>query len=77
MRQAAAAGTGFSRNLQAVCVEMVDAPITCSLLNHSVSFHAPAVRKKQKASITGPEWDDDKAAGFCHSCGFQFNVLIR
>jgi hypothetical protein len=56
---------------------MVDAPITCSLLNHSMSFHTPAVRKKQRASTSGPEWDEDKSAGFCHSCGFQFNVLIR
>ena len=56
---------------------MVDAPITCKLLSHSMACHPPAVNKKKKISETGPNWAEDKSAEFCQSCGFQFNFLIR
>lgn len=56
---------------------MVDAPITCKLLSHSMACHPPSVSKKKKISETGPNWAEDKSAEFCQSCGFQFNVLIR
>ena len=56
---------------------MVDAPITCKLLSHSMACHPPTVSKKKKISETGPNWADDKSAEFCQSCGFQFNFLIR
>ena len=35
---------------------MVDAPITCKLLSHSMACHPPAVNKKKKISETGPNW---------------------
>ena len=56
---------------------MVDAPITCKLLSHSMACHPPTVSKKKKISETGPNWAEDKSAEFCQSCGFQFNFLIR
>ena len=56
---------------------MVDAPITCQLLSHSIACHPPTVNKKKKISASGPTWAEDKSADFCQSCGFQFNVLIR
>lgn len=56
---------------------MVDQPITCKLLSHSMACHPPAVSKKKKISEVGPKWMEDKTAEFCESCGFQFNFLIR
>ena len=56
---------------------MVDAPITCKLLSHSMACHPPSVSKKKKISETGPNWAEDRSAEFCQSCGFQFNFLIR
>ena len=55
---------------------MVDTPITCNLFSQSVSIPRP-VRRRTKASETGPLWIDDKSCKSCKSCGFQFNVLIR
>ncbi|KAJ1490415.1 hypothetical protein T484DRAFT_1614039 [Baffinella frigidus] len=56
---------------------MVDAPVTCKLLSHSLSCQPPRVSAKKKQSPAGPEWATDKDVPFCQSCGFQFNVLIR
>ena len=56
---------------------MVDQPVTCKLLSHSIACHPPSVSKKKKISEVGPKWADDKSAEFCQSCGFQFNILIR
>ena len=56
---------------------MVDAPVTCKLLSHSLSCQPPRVNPKKKQSPAGPAWACDKEVPFCQSCGFQFNVLIR
>eukprot|EP00284_Hemiselmis_tepida_P006946 CAMPEP_0174939348 /NCGR_PEP_ID=MMETSP1355-20121228/66289_1 /TAXON_ID=464990 /ORGANISM="Hemiselmis tepida, Strain CCMP443" /LENGTH=344 /DNA_ID=CAMNT_0016186359 /DNA_START=18 /DNA_END=1048 /DNA_ORIENTATION=+ len=56
---------------------MVDAPVTCKLLTHSIACHPPSLDKKKRISEAGPKWVDDKDVGFCQSCGFQFNVVIR
>jgi hypothetical protein len=56
---------------------MVDAPVTCKLLSHSLSCQPPRINPKKKQSPAGPKWASDKDISFCQSCGFQFNVIIR